>query len=136
MLDLTRVARRCSRIVDSRAFEVTIVLMIGANAGLLCVETYPQLVESAPYLHWLERFFRVVFVTEIVIRILAYGRRPQDFFKHGWNVFDFIVIAAVFIPGLHGDTAALRIIRMARVVRLVRFSPGLRTIVQAILRRL
>nr|WP_221375002.1 ion transporter [Actinoplanes polyasparticus] len=136
MSDLTRVARRCSRIVDSRAFEVTIVVMIGANAVLLCVETYPHLVASAPYLHLLEWFFRFVFVTEIAIRILAYGRRPQDFFKHGWNVFDFIVIAAVFIPGLHGDTVALRVIRMARVVRLVRFSPGLRTIVTALLRSL
>jgi voltage-gated sodium channel len=136
MVDLTRVARRCSRIVDSRAFEVTIVVMIGANAVLLCVETYDHLVDSMPYLHWLERFFRAVFVTEIVIRILAYGRRPQDFFKHGWNVFDFVVIAAVFIPGLHGDSAALRVIRIARVVRLVRFSPGLRTIVTALLRSL
>jgi voltage-gated sodium channel len=136
MFDLTRVARRCSRIVDSRAFEVTIVVMIGANAVLLCVETYPHLVASAPYLHLLEWFFRFVFVTEIAIRILAYGRRPQDFFQHGWNVFDFIVIAAVFIPGLHGDTVALRVIRMARVVRLVRFSPGLRTIVTALLRSL
>ncbi|MCO8269147.1 ion transporter [Actinoplanes sp. TRM 88003] len=136
MFDLSRVARRCSRIVDSRAFEVTIVVMIGANAVLLCIETYPHLVESAPYLHLLEWFFRVVFVTEIGIRILAYGRRPQDFFKHGWNVFDFVVIAAVFIPGLHGDSAALRVIRMARVVRLVRFSPGLRTIVTALLRSL
>ncbi|WP_250029543.1 ion transporter [Paractinoplanes maris] len=46
------------------------------------------------------------------------------------------MIAAVFIPGLHGDTAALRVIRLARVVRLVRFSPGLRTIVAALLRSL
>ena len=71
-----------------------------------------------------------------MIRILAYGRRPQDFFQHGWNVFDFVVIAAVSIPGLHGDSAALHVIRMARVVRLVRFSPGLRTIVTALLRSL
>ena len=135
MVDLARVARRCLSIVDSRVFEVTIVVMIGLNAALLCVETYP-LAESISYLHWLEWFFRAVFVAEIVVRILAYGKRPQDFFRHGWNVFDFIVIAAVFIPGLHGDTAALRVIRMARVVRLVRFSPGLRTIVTALLRSL
>ncbi|WP_285689573.1 ion transporter [Actinoplanes sp. NBRC 103695] len=129
-------ARRCSRIAESRAFEVTIVVTIGANAALLCIETYPHLAASVPSLHWLEWFFRAVFVTEIAIRILAHGRRPQDFFKHGWNVFDFVVIAAVFIPGLHGDSAALRVIRIARVVRLVRFSPGLRTIVNALLRSL
>ncbi|MEU4619972.1 ion transporter [Actinoplanes sp. NPDC023801] len=46
------------------------------------------------------------------------------------------MIAAVFIPGLHGDSAALRVIRIARVLRLVRFSPGLRTIVSALLRSL
>jgi voltage-gated sodium channel len=115
---------------------VTIVIMIGANAVLLAVETYPHPESVKPMLHGLEWFFRLVFVVEIGIRILAYGRRPQDFFRHGWNVFDFVVIAAVFIPGLHGDTAALRVIRMARVVRLVRFSPGLRTIVAALLRSL
>lgn len=71
-----------------------------------------------------------------MIRILTFGRRPQDFFRHGWNVFDFVVIAAAFIPGLHGDSAALRVIRIARVLRLVRFSPGLRTIVSALLRSL
>ncbi|MGN9914320.1 ion transporter [Phytohabitans sp. LJ34] len=132
----SRLADRCSRIVHSRAFEVAIVVIIGANAVVLGLETYPHLGMAGPPLHLLEWFFRAVFVTEIVIRILAYGRRPQDFFRHGWNVFDFLVIAAAFIPGLHGESPILRVIRIARVVRLVRFSPGLRTIVAALLRSL
>jgi voltage-gated sodium channel len=131
----SRLAGRCDRIVKSRAFEVAIVVLIGANAVVLGLETY-ELGTAGPPLHLLEWFFRAVFVTEIVIRLLAYGRRPQDFFRHGWNVFDFVVIAAAFIPGLHGDSPALRVIRIARVVRLVRFSPGLRTIVAALLRSL
>ncbi|GAA1640633.1 ion transporter [Actinoplanes couchii] len=130
------VARFCGRISESRPFEVAIVLVIGANALLLAVETYPHAESMVPWLHGIEYVFRAVFVTEIAIRILAYGRNPREFFRHGWNVFDFIVIAAVFLPGLHGDTAALRVIRIARVVRLVRFSPGLRTIVTALLRSL
>lgn len=133
---LSRVAQRCARIVDSRAFEATIVVVIGANAVVLGLETYPHLGTAGPLLHALEWCFRAVFVTEIAIRILAYGNRPQDFFRHGWNVFDFVVIAAAFIPGLHGDSPALRVIRIARVLRLVRFSPGLRTIVTALLRSL
>jgi voltage-gated sodium channel len=115
---------------------VAIVVVIGTNAVVLGLETYPHLGSAGPLLHGLEWCFRAVFVTEIAIRILAHGRRPQDFFRHGWNVFDFIVIAAAFIPGLHGDSPALRVIRIARVVRLVRFSPGLRTIVTALLRSL
>ncbi|XVV17056.1 ion transporter [Actinoplanes sp. CA-131856] len=124
---------RAARIASSRAFEIFIVVMIGLNALLLCVETYPYPSHLRPWLHGLEWFFRIVFVVEIAIRITASGR---DFWRHGWNIFDFVVIAAVFIPGLHGDSAALRVIRIARVVRLVRFSPGLRTIVTALLRSL
>ena len=29
-----------------------------------------------------------IFCVEILIRIGAYGRRPQDFFRSGWNWFD------------------------------------------------
>ncbi|MFI5845455.1 ion transporter [Catenuloplanes sp. NPDC051500] len=129
-------ARACAAVRDSRAFEVIIIVVIGVNAVVLGIETYRHLGAWAPVLHGLEWFFRAVFVAEIAIRILAHGRRPQDFFRHGWNVFDFVVIAAVFLPGLHGDSALLRIVRIARVLRLVRFSPGLRTIVTALLRSL
>jgi voltage-gated sodium channel len=129
-------AQRCARIADSRIFDVVIVVVIGANAVVLGVETYPHLGSARPLLLALEWVFRAVFVVEIAIRVGAHGRRPQDFFRHGWNVFDFAVIAAAFVPGLHGDSTALRIVRIARVLRLVRFSPGLRTIVTALLRSL
>ncbi|SCL49047.1 voltage-gated sodium channel [Micromonospora citrea] len=127
-------AERCARIARSRPFEVAIVVIIMANGVVLGVETYPDLGATGRALRWFEWLFRLVFVAEIAIRVLAYGRRPQDFFRHGWNVFDFLVTAAIFIPGLHGDSALLRFVRVARVLRLVRFSPGLRTIVSALWR--
>ncbi|GID98639.1 ion transporter [Amorphoplanes digitatis] len=133
---MSQVARWSARITGSRLFEVSIVVAIGANAIVLGLETYPHLGEARPLLHGLELFFRALFVVEIAIRILAYGRRPQDFFRNGWNVFDFVVTMAVFVPGLHGDSTILRVVRIARVLRLVRFSPGLRTIVSALLRSL
>src|ERR1700754_4413857 len=101
-------ARRCAAIADSRVFDVVIVVVIGANAVALGIETYPHLGEFRPLLLGLEWAFRAVFVVEIAIRIGAHGRRPQDFFTHGWNVFDFLVIAAAFLPGLH-DSTVLRI---------------------------
>ncbi|MEU5722443.1 ion transporter [Micromonospora sp. NPDC047738] len=132
----SRVALWCARVEGSRWFEVAIVVVIGANAVVLGVETYPHPGSLGTLLRALEWFFRTVFIVEIAIRLLAHGRRPQDFFRRGWNVFDFVVTAAAFIPGLHGESAGLRVIRIARVVRLVRFSPGLRTIVTALLRSL
>ncbi|WP_233578972.1 ion transporter [Micromonospora sp. BL4] len=126
----------CARLARSRPFEIGIVVVILANGVVLGLETYRDLTVASAALHWLELLFRAVFVVEIGIRLAAYGRRPQDFFRHGWNVFDFAVIAAIFIPGLHGDPALLRVVRVARMVRLVRFSPGLRTIVSALWRSL
>ncbi|WDZ86526.1 ion transporter [Micromonospora cathayae] len=129
-------AARCARIARSRPFEIAIVVVIIANGIVLGLETYPHPGLAGSVLRGLEWAFRVAFVTEILIRVLAYGRRPQDFFRHGWNVFDFLVIAAIFIPGLHGDSALLRVVQVARMLRLVRFSPGLRTIVAALWRSL
>ncbi|WP_430501467.1 ion transporter [Micromonospora trifolii] len=127
---------RCDQLARSRPFEIAIVVVILANGIVLGLETYDDLSSAGTALHGLELFFRAVFVVEIAVRLAAYGRRPQDFFRHGWNVFDFVVIAAIFIPGLHGDPALLRVVRVARMVRLVRFSPGLRTIVSALWRSL
>ncbi|SCE93660.1 voltage-gated sodium channel [Micromonospora mirobrigensis] len=130
------VAGCCARLARSRPFEIVIIVLIGANATVLGLETYPHLGAAGPVLRWLEWAFRAMFVAEIAIRVLAYGHRPQDFFRHGWNVFDLVVTVAIFLPGLHGDSALLRVVRVARVLRLVRFSPGLRTIVTALLRSL
>ncbi|MFI7427805.1 ion transporter [Micromonospora sp. NPDC049836] len=132
----SKLADRCALIADSRAFDVVIVVVIMLNGAVLGFETYRDLGAAHPALRWFEWFFRLVFVVEIAIRVLAYGRRPQDFFRHGWNVFDFLVTATIFIPGLHGDSGVLRFLRVARVLRLVRFSPGLRTIVAALWRSL
>ncbi|MET7962300.1 ion transporter [Micromonospora zamorensis] len=129
-------AARCARLARSRPFEIVIVVVILANGIVLGLETYDDPNRASTALHWLELLFRSVFVVEIGVRLAAYGKRPQDFFRHGWNVFDFVVIAAIFIPGLHGDPALLRVVRVARMVRLVRFSPGLRTIVSALWRSL
>ncbi|MFU8874324.1 ion transporter [Micromonospora sp. SL4-19] len=133
---LSRVARWCAGIVESRGFKMAIVVVIGVNPLVLGVETYSLAGSVGPLLEALEWFFRTVFVAEVVLRVLAYGRRPQDFFRQGWNVFDVVVIAAAFIPGLHGDSAALRVVRVARVARLLRFWPALRTILAALLRSL
>ncbi|WP_433528039.1 ion transporter [Micromonospora sp. CA-263727] len=132
----SRLVDTCARISASRPFEIAIVGVILANGVVLGLETYPHLGTAGTALYALEWMFRTVFVVEIAIRLLAYGRRPQDFFRHGWNVFDFLVIAAIFVPALHGDSALLRVVRVLRMVRLVRFSPGLRTIVAALWRSL
>jgi voltage-gated sodium channel len=127
-------AERCRRIADSQRFQAFIFGVIVLNAITLGLETYEfsNRVESA--LTVLDGTFLGIFVVELAIRIAAYGRRPQDFFKQGWNVFDFVVIGLAFVPGLRQNVTLLRLARLLRVVRLVSVMPDLRILVRAMAR--
>src|SRR5687768_2352057 len=127
----------CKLIADSPRFQGFIMAVIIANAATLGLATYEGIDEDAgSLLTVLDSIWIGIFVVELVIRILAYGRRPQDFFKDGWNVFDFVVITAAFIPGLRQNATLLRLARLLRVLRLVTILPDLRGIVRAMVRSL
>lgn len=125
--------RTCAALADSTAFNLAIFAVIVANAIVLGIETYDDDVEA---LHVLDRVFLGVFVVELVIRFAAHSFNPARFFRSGWNVFDFVVIAAAFIPGLRENATLLRLIRLARIVRIVRLLPDLRVLVSAVARSL
>jgi voltage-gated sodium channel len=132
---IDRVAAVCARAAEARWFQTTVVTAILANAVVLGLETYDGLMaEYGTLLESLDKAFLVLFVIELVIRIAAYGRRPQDFFRSGWNVFDFCVIGAVFVPGLSANATALRLIRLLRVVRLVSVVPDMRVLLSGLAR--
>lgn len=119
----------CSRIANAGWFQNTIVGVIIGNAVLLGLETFDGIDrEHGDLLHALDRLFLAVFVVEILIRLTAYLPRVGDFFRSGWNIFDFVVVGAAFVPGLSGSSTLLRLIRLARIARLVSVIPELRVI--------
>jgi voltage-gated sodium channel len=127
------IVRTCARIADSPAFNVFIFVVIMANAVVIGLETYEGIVRDAGgLLNALNDVFLGIFVVELCIRLIGFGSRPQDFFKSGWNVFDFLVIAASFTPGLRENATLLRLARLARVLRIVRLLPDLRVLTIAI----
>ena len=127
------IVRFCARLADSSAFNIFIFGVILANAVVLGLETYDGIVRDAgDLLAALNDIFLGIFVVELCIRLIGFGSRPQDFFKSGWNVFDFLVIAASFTPGLRENAMLLRLARLARVLRIVRLLPDLRVLTIAI----
>ena len=127
------IVRSCARVADSAAFNVFIFVVILANAVVIGLETYEGIVRDAGgLLNTLNDVFLGIFVVELCIRLIGFGSRPQDFFKSGWNVFDFLVIAASFTPGLRENATLLRLARLARVLRIVRLLPDLRVLTIAI----
>ena len=125
--------RFCRQIVDSRWFDPLMLAVIVLNAIVLGAETYPAVDEEiGPELNLANDVILGIFVVELAIRIAAHGRRPQDFFKSGWNVFDFVVVAASFTPGVRENAMLLRLVRLLRVVRAVRLLPDLRVLTVAV----
>ena len=127
-------ADRCRRIADSGLFQGFILGVIVLNAITLGIQTYDISSGLESALTLLDEIFLGIFVVEIAIRVAAFGSRPQDFFRDGWNVFDFAVVGAALLPGVRENITLLRIIRLLRVVRLVTVLPDLRILVRALAR--
>ena len=127
-------AERCRRIADSGRFQAFIFGVIVFNAVVLGLGTYDSIDERiGTALTVLSDACLGIFVIELAIRVCAYGRRPQDFFREGWNVFDFIVIMAVFVPGVRENATLLRLVRLLRIVRLVSVLPELRVLIRGMI---
>ena len=127
--------RTCRRIVDSRWFDPLMLSVIFVNAITLGLETYDSIEQSiGTALHTANDVILGLFVVELFIRFAAEGFSPRRFFRSGWNVFDFIVIGASFLPGLRENATLLRLIRLARIVRAIRLLPDLRVLTVAVAR--
>ncbi len=98
---------------------------------MLGAETFEQVERGAgDVLAALDKVFLAIFVAELLLRMTAVRWSPRAFFADGWNTFDFVVVAASFVPGL--NASLLRIARLLRIVRVVRFLPDLRVLVAAV----
>jgi voltage-gated sodium channel len=73
-----------------------------------------------------------VFVVELALKLAAYRGK---FWRSGWNVFDFAVVAVALAPGA-GAWAVLRSLRVLRVLRLLTVVPSLRRVVAAFIHSL
>ena len=128
---------RLWRLVESPFFVGFILAVIIANAVVLGLQTYDEIEQRhGDTLNLLNDLFLAIFVVELALRMGAYGRRPQDFFRSGWNVFDFVVIGVAFVPGIRESSTLLRLARLLRVVRVVRILPELRVLVTGVVRSL
>ncbi len=113
---------------------IGVILFAGILVGL---ETYPEImVVYGSWLHLLDKLVLAIFTVEILIKFVARYPRPLQFFSDPWNVFDFIIVGACFLPFAVKYAMVLRILRLLRVLRLIRAIPRLQIVVEALLRSL
>jgi len=62
-------------------------------------------------------------------------KRLIDFFKHGWNLFDFVIVVASLVPINDSEMVLIaRLLRVFRVLRLVSMIPELRILLAALVK--
>jgi voltage-gated sodium channel len=123
-------------IVGSSYFNYLIFSLILLSAVITGLETYPELSgRHRTLLSFMDKLIIAFFTLEIILKIVANGRKPWAYFSDPWNVFDFLIVAVCLIP--FNDThffAVLRILRVLRVLRLITVFPKLRLIIGALLK--
>tara|TARA_R110000803_G_scaffold110066_2_gene178455 strand:+ start:835 stop:1716 length:882 start_codon:yes stop_codon:yes gene_type:complete len=122
------------REIERPWFRHFIIILIVINAIVLGVLTYH---ESLPNnlvvaLEIFDRAVTWVFAVEILLKLFVY--RVQ-FFRSGWNWFDFVVIGVSMLPGGAGFSV-LRAMRVLRVLRLLHIIPMMKRITEALMKAL
>lgn len=119
------------RFIESTSFQNFVIAVIVINAITLGLETSASVMASAGgWLVLLDRAALAVFVVEIALKLVVYR---HNFFRSGWNVFDFLVVAITLLPTGEG-LSVLRALRILRALRLVSVVPSMRKVVNALLR--
>lgn len=128
--------RKLESLRSNKLFELLVISIIVISALLIGAKTYEEANRFDRVIYWLDWAVTVFFLVEILIRLSA-ERRLINFFKKGWNVFDFIIVTASLIPMDHSEMVLLaRLLRVFRVLRLVSMVPELRLLLSALVKSL
>ncbi|KAG8175505.1 hypothetical protein JTE90_009139 [Oedothorax gibbosus] len=132
----SRVRRFAIRISCHRYFELVVMTTILLNCVFLALS---QPIEETEYV------FLVIYTIEMIIKIIAKGfiLNKYSYLRNPWNWLDFIVVLAGYITlslqaiGVAiGNLSGLRTFRVLRALKTVSITPGLKTIVNAMLHSL
>jgi voltage-gated sodium channel len=120
---------KIKQFIESKSVQNFIIGLIVFNSITIGFETSDKLMSSVgDTLLLIDKLILTIFVIEILLKLYAYG---FNFFKSGWNVFDFSIVAIALLPA-SGVLAVLRSLRIFRSLRLIKNVPRLRFIVESL----
>ncbi len=129
-----RLQRRFIELRNNRLFEFVVIAVILLSALVIGARTYDLQPRWQLFLKFMDIGITMFFLAEISVRMAAEERITQ-FFKKGWNVFDFVIVTASLIPIEESQTVLVaRLLRVFRVLRLVSIIPELRILLNALIK--
>ncbi len=129
----TQLQEKLHTIAENKLFNYFILAIILFSAIIVGIRTDSTLELSyGPIFNLLENIILGIFCVELLIRIFA-EEHPLNYFKDPWNLFDFIIVVACFIPFKDRAIYVLRLIRVLRTFRLFTAFPNLRPVVSGLI---
>lgn len=128
---------KVNKFVHSAGFQQCILTLIVVSGILVGFETYPAFNETTNIgqaIDLVQKAILGVFVVEIILKIVACGSRPWNYFRQGWNLFDFAIVAVCFLPLNAKFATVFRLARLLRTLRMVTVLPRLQLLVGALLK--
>jgi voltage-gated sodium channel len=123
------------QIVNSTWFQRSIILTILAAGVLAGIETDAAMVAShGTLLRSLDHIVLGIFIVEVLLKLTAKCPTPWNYFRDGWNVFDFMVVVLCLLPIGSQFAVVLRLGRALRLLRLVSALPKLQLLVGALVK--
>ncbi|NHN31807.1 ion transporter [Paenibacillus agricola] len=116
--------------VHSKRFSNFILLCVFLNAIVIGLQTYPSI--NLQYETLFNRFdiiFLSIFTIEVIFKLIV---NRASYFKDGWNLFDFIVVAASIAFMQSEFVSVLRILRVLRVLKTISSIRSLRRIITSL----
>ena len=121
------------QIKEHRFFQTAVTIVILFSSLVVGISTYTFDSAFVKVLLISDYFVTVFFVLEITIRFFGEPKK-KDFFKDGWNIFDSIIVISSLIPaGAGSSVMVLRLLRLARLLRVISFVPELRFVIEALI---
>lgn len=127
--------QKIEQIRDSRWFSNLTTIIIIAYACVLGFKTLDE-VESQYdiFLKMADYFVTIYFVFELSIKMVA-EKKFSNFFKSGWNIFDFVIVFVTLLPLESSSYAAIaRLMRVFRILRLFTARPELKAIIDMLIK--
>ncbi|MEA2017334.1 MAG: ion transporter [Campylobacterota bacterium] len=120
---------KIKQFVESNNFQNFIIGLIILNGITMGLETSKTISSDFGNLFNIFNIFVIsIFTIEILLKIYTY---KLNFFKSGWNLFDFFIVTISLIPTSAGFEI-LRVLRVLRLLRLITVVPQMRKIVTAL----
>ncbi len=132
MTPSSSIQEKFNNLRSNKIFELFVIFIIIFSALVIGAKTYDISANTLRFVRFLDWLITFIFLTEIIVRFIG-EKHKKDFFKHGWNIFDTLIVIVSLIPIEDSELAIIgRLIRIFRVLRMVSIIPELKMLLNSL----